>query len=215
MSFKKEQYYKSGGILMKKGISLILSAILTLAIAGCSNKKNDTTQTPASDNTTSTTQETTSEQTTVGTSIENASKEVDMDMVKGQELNDVDTENDSEEAVLGGYEVSVEDAKVIDYNDEKVLVVSFDFENNTSNQIAFDGAMSVEVTQNDVKLRGAVVTGVNGVNINSAFETVKPGKDITLQKAYTIEDETAPVNVSVYKYGEEGGKAATKTFNLQ
>ena len=85
-----------------------------------------------------------------------------------------------------------------------MFVVSFDFENNTSNQIAFDGAMSVEVTQNDVKLRGAVVTGVNGVNINSAFETVKPGKDITLQKAYTIEDETAPVNVSVYKYGEEG-----------
>lgn len=192
---------------MKKSIALMISAIMVLAIAGCSNKKNDTTQTPAADNAPAATQE------TIGTALENTSKEVDMDKIDGKELNDVDTEND--EAVLGRYEIAVDDAKVIDYNNEKVLIVSFDFENNTSDQIAFDGAMSVKVTQNDTELRGTVVTGVKGVNINSAFEPVKPRKDITLQKAYIIEDETAPVNVAVYKYGEEGGAAATKTFNLQ
>jgi hypothetical protein len=192
---------------MKKGIALMISAIMALAIAGCSNKKNDTTQTPASDNAPAATEE------TIGTALENASKEVDMDKIDGKELNDVDTEND--EAVLGRYEVSVDEAKVIDYNGEKVVIVSFDFENNTSDQIAFDGAMSVKVTQNDSELRGTVVTGVKGVNINSSFEPVKSGRDITLQRAYVIEDETAPINVAVYKYGEEGGAAATKTFNLQ
>ena len=193
---------------MKKNISLILAAVMIVTVTGCSKKTADNTAA------TQTADATQSSQTanTVGTAVENASKEVDMDRVQGKEAADVETEAD--EAVIGGYEVSIEDAKVIDYNEEKVIIVSFDFENNTSSSIAFDGAMTVDISQNDTKLRGTVVTGIEGVNINSAFETVKSGDDITLQKAYILEDETSPVDVSVYKYGESDGNAVAKTFNI-
>lgn len=195
---------------MKKSIALMLSAIMMLAIAGCSNKKNDTAGNSAPESTQTQTQN----NDVAGTALENASKEVDMDKVNGKELADTEVD-DADEAVIGGYEVAIEDAKVIDYNEEKVLILSFDFDNNTPSPIAFDGAMTVDVFQNESKLRGTVVTGIEGVNINSAFETVKSGDDITLQKAYVIEDETTPVNVSVYKYGESDGATVTKTFNLQ
>ena len=212
---------------MKKNIAFILAALMLTAVVGCSKKSTDnsattqtsdnsaTTQTSDNSAATQTAETTQSAQTahTAGTAVENASKEVDMDKVAGKEATDVETEAD--EAVIGGYEVSIEDAKVIDYNEDKVIIVSFDFENNTPSPIAFDGAMTVDISQNDTMLRGTVVTGVEGVNINSAFETVKSGDDITLQKAYILEDETAAVDVAVYKYGESDSDTVTKTFNIQ
>lgn len=226
---------------MKKNIALILAAVMMTAVVGCSKKKADTTDSSVAKNEVASTQTAEADSTTTtetadstdvtstatadtattdtattevaGTAVENASKEVDMDKVPGKEVAEIETEAD--EALIGNYEVSIEDAKVIDYNDEKVIVVSFDFENKTSSPIAFDGAMTVDIFQNDAKLRGAVVTGIEGVNINSAFEIVKSGDDITLQKAYVLEDESTPVDVSVYKYGEADRDTVTKTFNLQ
>lgn len=207
--------------IMKKGLLLLMAAIVSMSLVSCGNKTNDSADgTQSSEATTSATQgtESTQESTTPvpGTSIENASDEVDMSKIDGTELSDTTPEDSSlsDSAKIGNFDVSIEDAKVIDYEDNKVVVVSFKFKNGNSTPMAFSGIMSVEATQNGSELRSVFVSDVEGVNLNSTIQEVESGKTTTVQKAYLLSDETSDVNIRVYMYGEPGGDSVAKAFKL-
>lgn len=206
---------------MKKGLILLVAAILSMSLAACGNKtdeNNSVSETTASDTANNTSTENSPAPTVVaGTAIEGAGDEVNMKKVEGTKLDDTEPEDKSlsPSGTIGNFDVSIEDAKVIDYEDSKVLVVSFKFKNGNSTPMSFSGIMTVDATQNGSKLRPAPVFDVEGINTNSAIEEIEGGKTTTVQKTYVLNDDTSDVNIVVYKYGEPGGDSISKSFKLK
>ncbi len=150
-----------------------------------------------------------------GTAIDGAGKEVDMDKLDGVELEEDDNAENNDEGIIAKHEVSIEDAKVIENDGSKILVVTFEYKNNSSGGLAFDNIISVDVSQNDAAVMPTVVTNVDGINILSGVEVIDPGKETTVQKTYLLTDEESPVTVLAYKFGEPTNGSVIKTFNLK
>lgn len=218
-------YFKKGKDIMKKGLLLLMAAVISMSLVSCGNKTSDSadgtvnTETSETAGTQGTDNSSTAGESTTplpGTSLDNAADEVDMGKIDGTKLDDSTPEDSSlnDSADIGNFKVSIEDAKVIDYEGNKVVIVSFDFKNGNSTPMAFSGIMSVEATQNGSELRSVLVANVEGVNINSSIQEVESGKTITVQKAYLLSNETSDINIRVYKYGEPGGDSVSKAFKL-
>lgn len=190
---------------MKKVLALVLASILTLSMAGCGKDTIESQGTGVIDE---------SGNVVAGTTIDGAGKEVNINAVEGDKLTSVKGEIDSS-ATIGNYGVSVEDAKVIDYNGEKNIVVTFNFKNKSSDNVAFDNVMVVEAKQGSSELLGNVVQGVEGINILSAVELIGKGDKTTAQKVYKLSDDETPVDITVYQYGNSTGTVISKTFNLK
>ena len=149
-----------------------------------------------------------------GTTIDGAGKEVDMDKIDGEALKIDENAGGQPEGDIGSYYVSVDEAKVLKAEESKILVVSFTYENNSSEPAAFSNVFSVEVTQSAGKMMPTVVNK-DGINVLSGVEIIDPGKKTKVQKTYLITDEETPVDVMVYKYGEPSGDVINKTFKLK
>ncbi len=194
---------------LKKLLLIFAAAALSLSMAACGDK---TTEPPVSDQSAQETETAAPENF-----AENTAEDVDMDKVSGEKLDDTSAEDDSLEdsGEIDSFNISIEDAKVIDYDEKKVFVVSYKFKNNTSSPVMFTGVMETEVTQSGMDLPSAVVTGVEGINTSSAMESVEPNDTITVQETYLLRDEQTDINVAVHKYGEPAGASVSKAFKLQ
>lgn len=146
-----------------------------------------------------------------------ASENISMDKVEGSELEEAENEGEVQtEGKIGNYEVSIAQAKVIDYEEDKILLVLFDFENKGKSDINFAGALKVEATQNGGKIPPAMVNGVEGVDVSALAQNVKKGEKIQVQKVYKLMDEESPVTVSVRAFDVENNPGTIeKTFNLK
>ncbi len=141
----------------------------------------------------------------------------DMSKVDGKELDTVKTDgvNDTDSTEIGSFEIEIEDAKVIDTEDGKAVVVEFYFKNNTPSEKTFDGIFKVDAEQGGSTLNGATVVDVEGVDILSATTAVPAGGDAEVQRVYELNDEENEVTVRAYVYGEPEGGMVTKTFKLK
>ncbi len=190
---------------MKKNLTIIAAALILVAsLAGCGNKT--TSSTDNSNN-----------NTDASGAYENAaySEQVDMDKVEGQEIKS-DTDSDLYDGELGNAKLSIGDAKVINYQDEDVVIVSFEYKNTGDADMPFTGAFKVEAYQDDSRLRPTVVDGVEGVEMLAMSENVAKGDEITVQKAYKLRDKSAPVTIEVNEANitENSKEPLTKTFNF-
>lgn len=211
---------------LKKGLLILIAAMLSLSMAACGDNNDDNSASSGSgtqaENTASSSGGEASAETDgtpmpTAAPMEDASKYVNMNKVDGVKLDDTDAENDTldDSGEIDGFKISIDEAKVIDYEGEKVIIVSYEFENKTSSPRTFASMMETEVTQGGVNLASTVVSGVEGVNTNSAIEYVDTNDSITLQGAYILRDEQSDVNVVVHKYGEPAGASISKAFKLQ
>lgn len=212
---------------MKKSLAIFLAAMLSLSMASCGNKaeeqssgNTDTSATETADTGVATGEEqekaVDKSGTVYGETQENASKQVDMGKVDGKKLDGAASEDStlSEASKIGSSEVAIDDAKLIEYDGEKLAVVSFRFKNTGSNPTSFDGLITVDVTQNGTPLSSRSITGVEGINILSCLESVEGGQEITVQKIYVLADDAADINVMAYKYGEQNGEMVGKAFKI-
>ncbi len=193
---------------MKKSLIIITAAlILALAAAGCGDKKTSTDNAASLDSSSASAQP-------VDVS-EAYSEKVDMEVVDGVEARSDSPENEYE-GKLGGAEVSIDDAKLISYEDDDVVIVSFNFENKTDQPQSFTGLYEVTATQNGGELASAVVYGVEGVELLSMGENVPSGESIDVQTAYKVKDKSAPVTIELREFlqTEESEEPLTKTFTF-
>lgn len=189
---------------MKKFLALLLVLVMAISISGC-GKDEVTQDTGLVDE---------NGNVVAGTTIEGAGQEVNLDAVEGDTL--TVAESDSEDKLTAdSYVVSIDEAKAIDYNDQKNIVVTFTFKNKGKEAVAFDNIMVADVYQGDKTLIGNVVQGVEGINILSAVERIEKGDTTTVQKVFKLLDEETPVRVVVYEYSNMGANFISKTFNLK
>lgn len=189
---------------MKKFLALFLVAAMAMAMSGCGKDEviQDTGLVDENGN------------VIAGTTIEGAGQEVNLDAVEGDTLT-VAESDEEDKSSTNSYVVSIDEAKVIDYNDQKNIVVTFTFKNKGKEAVAFDNIMVADVYQGDNTLMGNVVQGVEGINILSAVERIEKGDTTTVQKVFKLIDEETPVRVAVYEYSSMGANFISKTFNLK
>lgn len=185
---------------MKKNLAIITAAlILVLSVSGCGKKANTTGNKP---------------QSTAQTDVSDAySQPADMDKVPGDAASS-DTAKSEYSGKLGDYEVSIDDAKIVDNNGEEAVVVSFTFKNKSNADVPFSGAMVVSAYQDDSRLTGTVIAGVDGVNMVASAEHVAPGDSITVQQAYTLRDKSLPLEIEVTEFESQDDVTLVKTFNF-
>lgn len=194
---------------MKKILAIMAATILVLSMAGCGNGGDAGSAViqggavaDADGN------------EIKGSTIDGAGQEVDMDKIEGETLEVDETENKISKGEISNYYVSIDEAKVMTTEDQKILVIEFTYENKSSQPAAFSNLFSVDVTQDEIKMMPAVINK-DGVNLLSGVEQIDPGKKTKVQKAYFITDEETPVSVMVYKYAESENGAIEKKFRLK
>ena len=199
---------------MKKfSIALVIALAAVLSAAGCGNKANTNklNKTDAK----SAPQESAQEQ--LENYGKNASDNADMSMVDGKKLNEAKTEGNSENNdKIGGYQVKIEEAKVVDYGEEKAVLLSFSFKNDTASDVSFAGVMNVTAEQDGGTLPPVVVTGVDGYDSSTLAQNVSKGEKITVQRAYKLSDEENPIDVSVKAVDSANNAGEVKkTFEIK
>ena len=123
---------------MKKFLAIIAAMTLVLSMSACGNDDNLPSQGGAAVDDEG--------NEIIGTSIDGAIDEVDMDKVEGTKLKlDKDASSESK-ATIAGLDVSVGEAKLMDYEDSKLLVLTFKFKNKTSQPVSFDTAVDLLIT---------------------------------------------------------------------
>lgn len=193
--------------MIKMKIKLLaLTAALALVItaAGCGQKDNKTDGGKNEQNV----------QDVSDNYAEGASENVDMKKVDGTDASAQNSDNDS--ATLEESAVSIEDAKVVDADGKKVIIVSYKFTNKSDNAESFTSIMKSDAFQDGMSISHSLINSeIEGFDSNSTAERIDPGKTITVQEAYTLANETSPVEVRVSEFHSESGVSVTKTFNLQ
>ena len=203
---------------MKKFIAIFAVVALMLSASACGKKdKTDNSATPTSVSDTSDGSAAVDENGNEikGTAVVGAGDEVDMKKVEGDKVKAEKKDNEPVSGTIAGLKVGIGDAKVMQTEQSKIFVVTFDFKNTTGSPLAFDNIISVDVTQNGSKLMPTVITNMEGINILSGVEAIESGKSTTVQKTYILSDDTTPVEVTAYKYAEASGDSLNAVFNLK
>lgn len=170
---------------MKKIFTLTLAAVLSAAVlTGCGCSKQS----------------------------ENKDK-IDIVKVDGIQL-ESNTDAETTHLSAADTEVTIGDAKLIEYNGQQVAIVEFEFKNNGSSEVPFTGVVKAEAFQDQRTLTPTVVDGVDGVDMLSLGENVAKGHKISVQKAYILKDTETMIEVQVteLRNGAETPQAATKYF---
>lgn len=186
---------------MKKNLLIISAAlILALSVSGCGKKTNTSDVSP---------------QQTAQTDVSDAySQPADMDKVQGVTAVS-ETPKEEYSGKIGDYEVSIGDAKLVESEGEEIAIVAFTFKNKSSEAIPFSAAVDTTAYQGDLKLSGAVVTGIDGVNLLAMAEHVASGDTITVQQAYRLRDKSELFEVQVKEFAQtDEGTVLAKSFQF-
>ena len=121
---------------------------------------------------------------------------------------------------IGEYEVTIyDDYEVLEYfDDTHIIVVTYDFTNNSKENNTFSSAISDEVFQNGIRINSALLTYfLDAKKFNGDITEIQPGATITLREAYKLRDTTSPVTIEVKgnEYRSSDTTKITKEFKLQ
>ena len=198
----------------KKIITVLLACALVLPAAGCAKNDNAGGAPQATERTdASGAYEGAASDANPVPADGDYSEMVDMEKVEGEEASS-DSDKDDFKGDLKNAEVTIEDAKVIKYEDSDVAVISLKYKNNSSEPQAFTSSVTVNAYQNGDELRPAVVTDVEGVEMLAQTQFVESGDTITVQKAFVLDDKSPMTVEAVYALDKTSYDPLVKVFNF-
>lgn len=101
---------------------------------------------------------------------------------------------------IGDYEVTIyDDYEVLEYYDGSyIIVVTYDFTNNSNDNHTFLVSISDKAFQNGIRIKRArLVDIVEPAKFNGANTEIQPGATITIREAYKLLDTTSPVTIEI------------------
>ena len=130
----------------------------------------------------------------------------------------LNSDTDAEETHMetDDVEVSIGDAKLINYEGSDVVVVEYTFKNNSDTDKSFTGVVRADGYQDDVTLTPTVVTGVDGVDMMTLSQNIGKGHQITVHKAYRLKSEEDIIEIQVTEItnGTKTPQAITKYYAI-
>lgn len=99
---------------------------------------------------------------------------------------------------IGDYVVSLSDSKIVqDYDGNNVLIVTYDYTNNSSDPTAFDIAFITHAYQNGVEIEKCYYSDVYDIDSSLQSATIQPGVTSSVQEAFYVTDMSTPIQVEV------------------
>lgn len=139
-----------------------------------------------------------------------------------EETADVSEDQSSSNDSVGPYQVVIKDYEVTqDDEGNDAVYVTFDFTNNSDENINFDTAVYGQCFQNGVELDFATVyIGEETTDplYDNKYKDIQPGTTIEVKEAYILQDKENPISVKVVSMNEIlGGQSegsVEKDFNI-
>ena len=102
---------------------------------------------------------------------------------------------------IGSYNVIVKDHFLTEnYNDEKVIVVTYTFTNKSQSDASYDVAMYEQCFQNGIELNKEFFIDDKNYNSDNASKTIKPGASLDVQQAYVLNDSKTDIEVEINEF---------------
>lgn len=116
---------------------------------------------------------------------------------------------------LGDYNVVIKSCRLTtDYDGESVVIITYDFTNNSDDEASFDFTISDKVYQNGISLSHAYLVEDDSYDSENSSRSIKSGITITVEEAYVLSSTTADVEVELSELISFSSKKVTKTFKL-
>lgn len=117
---------------------------------------------------------------------------------------------------LGSYRVDILSCRLAkDYEGSDVVVVKYNYTNNSSESTSFDVAFMTYAYQNGIGLNGAYVLADNAnYSDENQSKSIKSGASIEVEVAYKLNDTTTDVEIEVTEFISFSDKKVTKTFSI-
>ena len=149
----------------------------------------------------------------------------------GSESESVDNSNatetsaeveDTSKATIGSYEVTIKDYELIQDDEGKdAIMVSFEFTNNSEENISPDYAVYEQCFQNGVELElGTIYIGEETTDplYENSYREIQPGTTIETKECFILQDKENPVTVEVVSMNEllggDSEGSAKKEFEI-
>lgn len=124
----------------------------------------------------------------------------------GSEANGGAEKEDTSKATIGYFEAEIKGCEVKqDDEGHDAVFVTFEFTNNSEENISFDNALYGECFQNGVELDFAdVYIGEDTTDpaYENAYKDIQPGTTIEVKEAYVLQDKENPITVKVVSMEE-------------
>lgn len=127
------------------------------------------------------------------------------------------TVNEKDDSNLGDYLVKIDSCRLTrDYEGKDVVIIKYNFTNNSEDPTAFLTAFDDTAYQNGVGLNECYFLD-DSADYSSDNQTkeIKTGKSIDVEVAYELNDTTTDVDVEVSELISFNDSVVTKTFKIK
>jgi hypothetical protein len=188
--------------MQKKFLVFGLAAAMLLSACGSSSSDDSSSQTDDSK----------TSQTTDSSSSNSSDSSGSSDAADSSGSSDSSDTSSDGQGTLGDYAVVIESMTVEnDYEGNPAAVITYSFTNNGDDEQSFLTALSAEVYQNGVQLQTAIM---DDVDTSSSMTNIKPGVTLEVVEAYSLNDDTSPIDVEVSELFSMSSDEVTKTFDI-
>ena len=156
---------EKGRIMKKKLLALIAVMAIAMSFAGCKKDETKTSQVTGGGAETAQTEQTAAPDKSadeVKKEMDNfakdADKNVDMGKIDGKALKDASSDKSAAKGTLSNYEVEIKDAKLTDSDNGKVVIVEYEFKNNTATALNFAGVIKTNAMQDESDLQTSLLS---------------------------------------------------------
>ena len=126
------------------------------------------------------------------------------------------TSKEEDKTNLGDYNVEIKSSRLTeDYEGKKVIVVTYGFTNHSEDATSFMVAVTDEAFQNGIGLNETLfVKDGDPYSSDNQMKDIKTGATIDVEVAYTLNDDTTPVEIEVSELISFDDAKITKTFEI-
>ena len=145
-----------------------------------------------------------------------SSSSEDEDVTQKAGKADGEVADNAEGDELGDYGVIIKDARITeDWEGKPVIVVMYNFTNNSEENAAFAWTFSDNAFQNGIGLEKAYMLA-DGDTYDSANQSkeIQPGASLDVEIAYVLNDSETDVEVEVEELISFDSKTISKTFSI-
>lgn len=117
---------------------------------------------------------------------------------------------------LGDYKIVVKSCRLAkDYEKKPIIIVKYEFTNNSDEYSAFWTTFEDKAFQNGIGLNECyVVADSANYSSDNKSKEIKPGATLEVEVAYVLNDSTTPVDIEVSELFSFDDKVVKKTFNI-
>lgn len=132
-----------------------------------------------------------------------------------KETSQASTEEKNDEAVLGEYEIKINDFVMSKtYDGKPAIIVNMNFTNNSDKTASFMTSLSSKAFQDGVELSTAILGDYSNYDVDAQMKEIKKGAAIDVQVAYELSNTTSDVEFEVEEFLSFDDKKIEKTFKI-